>query len=99
GGGGWGGAGYYEGLFRKVQDQGIEAKLEALEKLGSLDFDRRRRLERIILRDERRRSDLLALLERTPDPTRKEIRQALGLVRKNPKKVRPSTKAQAGDRR
>src|SRR5437588_468549 len=34
-------AGYYARLFRKVQDQGIAAKLEALEASGSLDFDRR----------------------------------------------------------
>jgi len=93
-------AGYYARLYRKVQAQGIEAKLETLEKSGTLDFDRRRKLERIVLRDDDRMNDLLALLERTPDPTRKEIKQALGLARKSARnKVRQSTKSQSDDRR
>lgn len=63
--------------YRRVAEQGIDVKLERLRTVKALDFDRRHKLERIIVRDAARRQALLALLDRAPAPTRKEIRRVL----------------------
>jgi hypothetical protein len=72
----------YARLFRRVRELGIETKLDVLESSGALNFDRRRKLERLVLRDSNRMRDLVALLERAPESSRKEIKRALGVVKK-----------------
>jgi hypothetical protein len=72
-------------LYRRVAELGIESKLEVLESSVSLDFDKQRRLERLVLRDEGRMNKLVELLERVPDSSRKQIKRALGIKRR-PKK-------------
>ena len=64
--------------------------MELLETTGALDFNRQRHLERLVLRDADRMRTLVALLERAPDSSRKEIKRALGVVKNRPKKDRPS---------
>jgi len=75
-------------LYKRVAEMGIESKLEVLEASNSLDFDKKRRLERLILRDEGRMNKLVELLERVPDSSRKQIKRALGIKRR-PKKGPP----------
>lgn len=81
----------YAKLYQRIAASGIAAKLDTIEHSGALDFERQRRLERLVLRDTDRMRELLALLERAPDSTRREIKRALGIVRKPPK--RPATSA------
>jgi hypothetical protein len=83
-------AGQYARLYRRVEESGIGSKMELLETTGALDFNRQRRLERFVLRDSDRMRTLVALLERAPDSSRKEIRRALGIVKNRPRKDRPS---------
>lgn len=92
----------YAKLYARVADSGLAAKLEVLKGSTALDFERRRGLERLVLRDTDRMTALLELLERAPDSTRKEIRQALGVIRKAPRKkssAAPSTPPNGNDRR
>jgi hypothetical protein len=84
------GAGQYARLYRRVEELGIGSKMELLETTGALDFNRQHRLERLVLRDADRMRTLVALLERTPDSSRKEIKRALGVVKNRPKKVHPA---------
>jgi hypothetical protein len=83
-------AGRYARLYRRVEESGIGSKMEVLETTEALDFSRQRHLERLILRDADRMRTLVALLERAPDTSRKEIKRALGVVKNRPKKDRPS---------
>ncbi len=83
-------AGQYARLYRRVEELGIGSKMDLLETTGALDFNRRRRLERLVLRDADRMRTLVALLERAPDTSRKEIKRALRVVNNRPKKDRPS---------
>jgi hypothetical protein len=83
-------AGRYARLYRRVEELGIGSKMELLETTGALDFNRQRRLERLVLRDSDRMHTLVALLERAPDSSRKEIKRALRVVKNRPKKDRPS---------
>jgi hypothetical protein len=73
-------------LYQRVVELGIESKLDVIKQSGALDFDRQRNLERLILRDADRLDAVLALLERAPDSTRKEIKRALKVPRARPKK-------------
>jgi hypothetical protein len=68
--------------YGRVAKYGIDAKLAKAQASGALNFERKRKLERVILRDAKRRQALEALLERTPEATRKEIKKALKLPRK-----------------
>ena len=79
-------------LYRRVAELGIEPKLEVLEASRSLDFERQRRLERLVLRDADRMKALVELLERAPDSSRKQIKRALGIVRR-PRKT-PATRSE-----
>jgi hypothetical protein len=75
-------------LYGRVVELGIDSKLALIEQSGALDFERQRRLERLVLSDADRMRDLVALLERAPDSSRKEIKRALKLNRDRPKKER-----------
>lgn len=69
-------------LYARVSERGIEPKLEIVLASKGLDFEHMRRLEKVILKDDQRRQKLQALLERSPEASRKEIKRALGLPRK-----------------
>lgn len=81
-------------LYRRVAELGIEPKLEVLEASRSLDFERQRRLERLILQDSDRMNTLVKLLERAPDSSRKQIKRVLGITRRK-KRVPPVRSAPA----
>ena len=85
----------YARLYRRVRELGIESKLDLLEATGALNFDGQRRLERLILRDAKRMHALVALLERTPDSSRREIKLAVKAVRPHPKKGRRAGKKES----
>jgi hypothetical protein len=77
----------YAKLQGKVNKRGVNARLAKLQESSALDFDREQKLEKMILKDSRRMNLLADLLERNPDMSRKEIREALGLTGKNAKTV------------
>lgn len=81
-------------LYGRVVELGISSKIDVIEQSGALDFERQRRLERLILSDSDRMLALVALLERAPDSSRKEIKRALKLTR--PKKERRAGKKGSG---
>jgi hypothetical protein len=72
----------YARLYNRVVELGIASKFDVIEKSASLDFDGKRRLERLVLRDADRMKALVALLEKAPDSSRKEIKKALGITRR-----------------
>ena len=71
----------YARLYHRVSTFGIGSKFDLLEESDVLDFGRKHRLERLILRDAVRMDALLALLEKAPDSSRREIKKALGISR------------------
>jgi hypothetical protein len=73
-------------FYRRIAERGIQANLERAEQSGALDFQRQRKLERAILRDAERARKLAELLDRAPNASRKEIRRALDIPRKAPRK-------------
>src|SRR5262249_21631097 len=81
--------------YGQVAENGIDANLEKIRASGVLDGERNRNLERIVRRNEKRRQALAELLERTPDASRKEIDQALGL---GPKQKNPGARGKAPDK-
>jgi hypothetical protein len=76
-------------FYRRVAERGIQANVERAERSGALDFQRRRKLERVLLRDAERTEKLAALLERAPDASRKEVRRALDLSRRKARGTQP----------
>jgi hypothetical protein len=78
-------------LYTRVTQQGIGAKLEKLQSLGVLNAEHERRLERLMLRDTHRRQKLEAVLERSPEASRKEIKKALDLPRHAQKRKETGT--------
>jgi hypothetical protein len=86
----------YAKLYRRVAALGIEPKLSQLLEADALDFEGQRRLERLILRDADRVHTLLSLLEKAPDASQKEIRQALKIARKRRKKKGPDAAPRPG---
>ncbi len=72
-------------LQNLVAEQGVAGHFQKAQASGALDFENRRRLENLILRDEGRMKKLVELLERNPDISRKELRKALDIQPKNPK--------------
>jgi hypothetical protein len=70
----------YARLYHRVVALGIASKLDVLEKSATLDFERRREVERLVLREDERMKTLVALLEKAPESSRKEIRKALGIA-------------------
>lgn len=75
----------YAQLQGLVVKRGISENLKKAEDSGALNFDNQRRLEKVVLRDKDRMKQLLDLLEKNPDISRKEIRKALDIQPKNPK--------------
>ena len=69
-------------LYARVAAQGIASRLEKALATNALDFEHKRRLEKVILRDEQRQRKLQVLLEQSPAASRKEIKKALDLPRK-----------------
>jgi hypothetical protein len=82
--------------YRRVLEHGIDANLERVWASPALDFEHQRRLERVLLGDDARLETLAALLEQMPDASRKEIRKALDLVKKQQKQPKRS-KAKSSD--
>jgi hypothetical protein len=80
----------YAKLQALVAERGVAGNLEKAEASGALNFDQRRHLEKIILRDESRLKALVELLERNPNLSRKEIRRAIDPKPKKPNN-RPAT--------
>jgi hypothetical protein len=76
-------------FYRRIARQGVHANLQRAEQSGVLDFQRKRKIERVILRDAERADKLLELLESAPNATRKEIRRALDLRGKPPGPRKP----------
>jgi hypothetical protein len=71
--------------YRHVLERGIDPSVRRVLASPALDFEHQRRVERVLLSDEGRLDKLAALLERAPDASRKEIRKALDLSKKQPK--------------
>jgi hypothetical protein len=80
----------YAELQGLVAEHGVAASLARAEASGALNFEQRRHLENIILRDESRMKALVELLEQNPNLSRKDIRKAID---PKPKKTtkRPGT--------
>jgi hypothetical protein len=72
-------------LQNLVAERGVSANLERAQGSGSLDFEHRHRLEKLILSDANRMEALVDLLKQSPDATRKEIRKALGPTPRQPR--------------
>jgi hypothetical protein len=66
--------------YDRVSQLGFAVSLERAQASAALDFAHKRRLEKLLLRDEARMAALVALLEVAPDASRKEIKRALGLA-------------------
>jgi hypothetical protein len=75
----------YAKLQAQVLQRGISDNLKKAEESGTLNFDNKKRLEKLVLRKEDRRTKLLDLLEKNPDISRKELRKALDIPPKHPK--------------
>jgi hypothetical protein len=73
-------------LYARVTKLGLEPKLDKIKTAAGLDFEHMRRLEKIVLKDKLQRQKLEALLERSPDATRKQIKQELEIPRKTDKR-------------
>jgi hypothetical protein len=79
-------------LYRRIAEQGVQANLERARKAVDRASKRKqRKLDKAIRRDAKRARRLEELLERAPEPTRKEIRRALGkpVRAKKPRKQEP----------
>jgi hypothetical protein len=74
----------YAKLQNLVAENGVANSLQKAEARGAVNFEHQRRLEKIILRDEKRMKQLVELLESNPNLSRKEIRKALD-IQKNTK--------------
>ncbi|MBL8797920.1 MAG: hypothetical protein JNM56_28740 [Planctomycetia bacterium] len=72
----------YARLQTQVAQRGVGDRLAKIEEAGVLNFESERRLEKVILRDAKRRKQLIEMLEREPELKRKEIRQELDLPTK-----------------
>lgn len=75
----------YARLQTQVVEHGVTGNLKKAEESGALNFENPGRLEKMILRDEQRKADLVALLEKNPNLSRKDIRKALDVHPKHPK--------------
>ncbi len=81
----------YARLEALVAEQGVAENLQRVTEAKALDFEHQRKLEKLILRDSQRMQALVELLEQNPKLSRKEIRKALDLPRKHPRKPTPAT--------
>jgi hypothetical protein len=76
----------YAKLQAKVLQRGISDNLQKAEESGTLNFDKnKKKLEKLVLRDKDRMNKLLDLLDKNPDISRKELREALDIPPKHPK--------------
>jgi hypothetical protein len=73
------------GFQSLVLQGGIDENLRKAAASGALNFDNKKRLEKVVLRDKDRMNQMLDLLEKNPDISRKELRKALDIQPKNPK--------------
>src|SRR5205085_4492522 len=71
--------------YRRVLERGIDPNVRRVLASPALNFEHQRRIERVLLGDAGRLDALAALLERAPDASRKDIRRALELSKKQPK--------------
>jgi hypothetical protein len=71
--------------YRRVFERGIDPNVRRALASPALNFEHQGRIERVLLSDEGRLEKLAELLERVPDASRKEIRRALELSKKQPK--------------
>jgi hypothetical protein len=82
----------YAKLQGLVAEHGVADNLSRAEASGALNFEQRRRLENLILRDENRMKALVELLERNPNISRRDIRKVIDPKPKKPKKSPETTK-------
>jgi hypothetical protein len=75
----------YAKLQAQVLQRGISDNLKNAEESGTLNFENKKKLEKLVLRDKDRMNKLLDLLEKNPDISRKELRKALDVPPKHPK--------------
>jgi hypothetical protein len=71
--------------YRRVLERGIDPNVRRVLSSPALNFEHQGRVERVLLSDQRRLDRLAALLEQVPDASRREIRKALELSKKQPK--------------
>jgi len=64
-------------IYRRVADQGVAANIEEAVATGPLEGERQKQLEQTIQRDAGRAKKLAKLLERAPEASHTQIRQAL----------------------
>jgi hypothetical protein len=72
----------YAQLQAKVSERGVSTQLVRAEETGVLNFEKERRIEKLVLRDSKRMNTLVDLLEVNPDLSRKDIRQAFNIPAK-----------------
>ena len=71
--------------FRKVNERGIDSKMERIRAIAAADPERRKLVNRILKHDKERAVEIDEILERSPDITKKELRAALDLSQKRHK--------------
>jgi hypothetical protein len=71
--------------FRKINERGIDPTMERVRALAGADASRRKLINRILKHDERRADQINTILEKSPDITKKELREALDLSQKRHK--------------
>jgi hypothetical protein len=71
--------------YRRVLERGIDPNVRRVLASPALNFEHQGRIERVLLSDQGRLDKLAALLERAPDASRKEMKRALELSKKQPK--------------
>jgi hypothetical protein len=71
--------------FRKVNERGIDSKMERIRAIAAADPERRKLVNRILKHDKERAVEIDEILERSPDITKKELRAALDLSHKRHK--------------
>jgi hypothetical protein len=81
--------------YRKVTEHGVARSVEKAK--TKAEIKEAKRLEKLTAREMERVRALEALLETTPNPTKKEIRQALGQGANKPKRKQPARVGAADD--
>lgn len=68
--------------YRRLVEKGINANLDKVRASPALDGDKKRRLDKHLLRDEKRLKKLETLLDQAPEASRREIRRTMEVSRK-----------------
>jgi hypothetical protein len=71
--------------FRKVNERAIDPAMERVRAIAAADPERRKLINRILKHDKERAAQIYEILERSPDITKKELRQALDMAQKRHK--------------